>query len=384
VSPAPAPILDTVLLKVASRCNLDCGYCYVYNMGDDAWRFQPKRMDAKTAQIIADQLGEVYLAQGQPLSVVLHGGEPLLLGHARMAQILAALREKLPHPCGIHVQTNGVLLSDAFIDLFVAFDVGISISIDGPAHIHDRFRTDHRGKGSHARVMAGIERLQAREDARPLFAGVLAVVDPASDPSEVYAALKATGAPSLDVLVRDGNWDALPFGKAAPHSIEYGQWLGRLLEIYLADPAPPRLRLFDDMLRLILGGQSQKEGVGTTDYGILVIEPDGRIDKNDTLKVAHASADRFETDWNIHEDRVADILASAAYGAYYRQQRPTASACLACPDLQVCGGGMVAHRWSKDRSYDNPTVFCADQKHLIGSMRQMLAAADPSLLKDVA
>jgi len=382
--PAPATILDTVLLKVASRCNLNCGYCYVYNMGDEAWRFQPKRMSASTAAAVAEQLGEIYLAQGQPMSVVLHGGEPLLLGQARMAELLAILRAKLPHPCGIHVQTNGVLLTDALIDLFVAYDVGISVSIDGPAHVHDRFRNDHVGKGSHARVIAGIRRLQARSDAKPLFAGVLAVIDPQSDPAEVYESLKSTGAPSLDVLVRDGNWDVLPFGKATPASIEYGRWLSRLLEIYLADPAPPRLRLFDDMLRLLLGGRSQKEGVGTTDYGILVIEPDGRIDKNDTLKVAHANADRFDVDLNVHTVRIADILASQDYDAYYRQQRPTASACLSCSNLAVCGGGMVAHRWSEDRSYNNPSIFCADQMHLISRMRELLEAADSFPLKEVA
>ena len=38
--------LDTVLLKVASRCNLDCSYCYVYHMGDEAWRDQPDRCSA--------------------------------------------------------------------------------------------------------------------------------------------------------------------------------------------------------------------------------------------------------------------------------------------------------------------------------------------------
>ena len=37
-------VIDTVLLKVASRCNLDCSYCYVYHMGDDGWRYQPKLM----------------------------------------------------------------------------------------------------------------------------------------------------------------------------------------------------------------------------------------------------------------------------------------------------------------------------------------------------
>lgn len=374
--PAERPastLLDTVLLKVASRCNLDCGYCYVYHMGDEAWRAQPKRMGKETIARVAEQLGEVYRAQATPFSVVLHGGEPLLLGTERLAVLLEALRAELPHPCGIHIQTNGLLLTDPIIDLLVAYDVGISISIDGPAEVHDGFRKDHRGRGSHAKVAAAIERVRQRADARPLLAGVLAVIDPRSEPAAVYEALKALGAPGIDVLVRDGNWDKLPFGKASAGSLEYGQWLSALLNIYLADPEPPRIRLLDDLLRLLLGGGSQKEGVGMTDYGILVIEPDGQIDKNDTLKVAYPDADRFATSWSVHRDQIGDILTSEVYQDYHRQQRPTATACKRCPELAVCGGGMVAHRWSESRGFDNPTIFCADQKFLIGAMRAALA-----------
>lgn len=367
--------LDTVLLKVASRCNLDCSYCYVYHMGDEAWRGQPKQMSDAVLDQVAHRLAAQLASQSMPFSVVLHGGEPLLLGPSRLDRFCATLREALPHPCGIHVQTNGVLLSEAIIDVLVRYDVGVSVSIDGPKAVHDRYRIDHRGKGSFERVQAGIARLTAREDARPLLAGVLAVIDPESDPGQVYSALKQTGAPSFDVLPRDGNWDEIPPGKRAPETIEYGRWLEGLLDVYLADPEPPSVRLLDDLLRLVLGGRSIKEGVGTADYGILVIEPDGTVDKNDTLKVAGAGADHFDRRWSVFENGFDEILGSDEFLAYYRQQRPVSAACAGCPDLGVCGGGMVAHRWSAARGYDNPTIFCADQRHLILRMRHLAEAA---------
>jgi uncharacterized protein len=350
-------------------------------MGDEAWRTQPKRMSMETGERVAQQLGMVWRAQGEPFSVVLHGGEPLLLGRNRLEELLVALRRELPQPCGLHLQTNGLLLTDDVIDVLVRFDVGVSISVDGSAETHDQFRLDHRGRGSHARVATAIAALTARADARPLFAGVLAVIDPRTDPKTIYESLKSFGAPSIDVLVRDGNWDTLPFGKAGPESTEYGRWLSGLLKVYLDDPDPPRVRLLDDMLRLLLGGRSQKEGVGLSDYGILVIEPDGEVQKNDTLKVAHAGADRFERTWNIHTDLLTDILGSPAYRAYHMQQRPESVVCIACPDRPVCGGGMVAHRWQSGSGYNNPTIFCADQKHLIATMRSVvtrLPALEPT------
>ena len=373
--PQALTVIDTVLLKVASRCNLDCSYCYVYHMGNNSWRVQPKRMPVAVQLATVRQLANLYFHQRQPFSVVLHGGEPLLIGPDRLRDLCTQLRLALPAPCGIHVQTNGVLLTDEVIDIFVQFDVGVSISIDGPPEVHDRFRPDHRGRGSYSRVLAAISRLTARRDASPLFAGVLAVIDPISDPISVYAALKDTGAPSIDFLVRDGNHVRLPPGKASFESTEFGRWMAALLDVYLSDPEPPRVRILDDMLRLILGGQAQKEGVGTTDYGILVIETDGRINKNDTLKVAHKDADRFErTSWSILSDSLPDIVRSRAYADYYRQQRPNALACRVCPELNVCGGGMVAHRWSDDRGFENPSVFCADQLLLIRRMREWVAS----------
>ena len=44
----PDDTVETYILKVASRCNLNCTYCYVYNKGDDSWRAQPRRMTDET------------------------------------------------------------------------------------------------------------------------------------------------------------------------------------------------------------------------------------------------------------------------------------------------------------------------------------------------
>ena len=41
-------------------------------------------------------------------------------------------------------------------------------------------------------------------------------------------------------------------------------------------------------------------------------------------------------------------------------------------ELNLCGGGMVVHRWKEDNGYNNPTIFCADQLYLIRNMRARL------------
>ena len=191
----------------------------------------------------------------------------------------------------------------------------------------------------------------------------------------MYEFLKATGAPSFDFLYRDGNHDVMPPGKSQRDSTEYGDWMVRLLDHYLADPTPPRIRVLDDLIRLILGGRGRKEGIGEDEYGILVIDTDGRITRNDTLKVAYPGADRFDLEHSILNRELLEQLASPELDEYFALQHPTSATCHACPELSVCGGGMPAHRWSRDNGYSNPTVFCSDQLRLVSALRARLPSA---------
>lgn len=365
--------IDTVLMKIASRCNLDCMYCYVYRMGNDRWKSQPKIMCGATVKAIALQLSSLARVQRRPFSVVFHGGEPLLVGPSRFENICQTLRQVLPSGCSLHLQTNAVLLSERVLQTCSSYDVGISISLDGPIKVHNSSRVDHRGRGSHDRVLAGIRRLIDHPNGDKLFTGVLAVIDVKSDPIEVYRFLKSTEAPSIDFLYRDGNHDCLPQGKARSLSTEYGEWLGKLLDFYLDDKNPTPIRVLDDMLRILIGGAGRKEGVGLTDYGILVFETDGTITKNDTLKSASLDADQFSSLHSVWNCTLSDFVMSDEFFEYHLSQRPSSSDCKTCLNLSVCGGGMPSHRFSKERGLMNPSVFCADQCYLIDRMRWQLS-----------
>jgi uncharacterized protein len=364
--------LDTVLIKVASRCNINCSYCYVYNMGDNGWAEMPNQISRETARAVARALKELSRLQSKPFAVVLHGGEPLLLGPEKLRYVISLLRGVLPVECAVSLQTNGILISDEILKLCSETRTTISVSLDGPRHIHDRFRVGHTGKGTYDKVLAGLERLRLHPDSKFLFTGLLAVVDPESDPAEVYSFFKSFDPPSVDFIYRDGNLSRLPYGKKTPTSTEYGGWMARLLDIYLADSTPIRIRILDDLIKLMLGGTGTKDGVGLTDYGVLIIDTDGSITKNDTLKSSYDGADRFEQKWSVHTHTLGDVLASPEFGDYHRMQRPSSEICLSCPELRVCGGGMTLHRWRDDNGYDNPSIYCADQKLLINHVRGYL------------
>ena len=364
--------LDTILVKVASRCNINCTYCYVYNMGDDNWSRMEKFMSPETILSLCDSLADIISRQKKCFSVVLHGGEPFLLGIARLDFLLKSLRTVLPQHYPISIQTNGVLISVPILDVCSKYEVSVAVSIDGPEQVHNKYRLTHDAQGTFTKVIAGINTLRTHANASFLYAGLLAVIDPLSDPSEVYHFFKSLDAPSVDFLYKDGNHTNLPLNKASLDSVEYGNWMAELLDVYLNDETPIKVRVLDDMIKPLMGGIVSKEGLGLTDFSIVIVDTDGTIMKNDTLKSTYNGADKFSQPLSVRAIKLFDFLESVEFDEYRKMQRPTNVKCLGCPELNVCGGGMILHRWSKENDFDNPSVYCADQLHLIKKIRKTL------------
>ena len=364
--------IDTILLKTASRCNIACTYCYVYQLGDQGWRGQPPTMSQSTIDATVRRLGELREAQDRDFAVVLHGGEPLLLGEVLLARLLTGLRARLPVECTLSVQTNGILLTDRLLDILADARATVSVSLDGPAKINDARRVGFDQGGTFEATVEGIHRLQRHPAATRLFSGTLSVVEPSTDPSEVYWFLRGLGVPGMSFLLPDGNHSRLPPGKAGFHSHEAGAWLADLFDVYMSDSDPVPIRVLDDLVKLLLGGSATKEGMGSDLNGILIIDTDGAITKNDTLKSTSDGADRYNEPWSVHSHSLQEIALTAAFREHAEMQHPTARQCLRCPELSVCGGGMPLFRWSDEGGFDNPSVYCSDHLFLISHVRQYL------------
>jgi uncharacterized protein len=115
-------------------------------------------------------------SQEKGFAVVLHGGEPLLLGQDNLGYLLEGLHENLPIECTLSIQTNGTLLSRSVLDLCVRTRTNIAVSLDGPGYIHDRHRVDRGGRGTFDRTIAGIQLLKSHPESRTLFSGILTVI----------------------------------------------------------------------------------------------------------------------------------------------------------------------------------------------------------------
>jgi uncharacterized protein len=82
--------------KIHSRCNLNCTYCYMYNLADRGWVDQPKMMSLETAEAAARRMRDHCLRHGRSrINIALHGGEPLLVGPEHLRAIIGILRRNL-------------------------------------------------------------------------------------------------------------------------------------------------------------------------------------------------------------------------------------------------------------------------------------------------
>lgn len=362
----PVPLREFVL-KVHSRCDLACDYCYVYTKSDQSWRQQPIAMSRAVADQAAMRIAEHAAAHDlDSVRIILHGGEPLLAGRDLIAYIVTAVRDAVRGGTGVEatVQSNGASLDASFLDLFLELGIRVGISVDGDATGQDRHRRYANGRGSHAVVDPAI-RLLASDRYRSLFGGLLSTIDVRNDPVACYEALLGYGPPMIDFLLPHGNW-ADPPDRRVPGAPDapYGDWLIAVFDRWYRAPVrETRVRLFTEIMHALLGGESATESVGLSPVAVAVIDADGSIQQSDTLKSAYAGAQ--STGLHIARNSLDDLLPLPSIAARQIGAAALPAQCHECPVMRICGGGQYAHRYRPGTGFMNPSVYCPDLLRLI-------------------
>jgi uncharacterized protein len=374
----PAPFREFVL-KVHGHCDLDCDYCYVYTFADQRWRDLPRAMSPQVAGHAANRIAEhARRHRLDRVRVVLHGGEPLLCSADDLAATVTAIRAAA-HGTSVEMrlQTNGLRLDDTYLRRFDELGVTVGVSLDGDAQAHDRHRRTRRGTGSHAAVSRAV-RLLGSARFRHLYGGLLCVIDPRSDPLSVYGALLDLSPPMIDFLLPHGHWSSPPASRhPGDPATPYADWLITIFDVWYDTPTPPaRIRLFDNLLALLLGGSSSVQGTGLAPIQTVVVETDGGIEQGDVLKTSRTGVRRSPL--NVASDPFDRALLRPQIVSQQLGGAGLATECRSCDLRRVCGGGQYAHRYREGSGFANPSVYCPDLYRLIshigGRMRADLGA----------
>ena len=367
----PVPFREFVV-KIHSRCDLACDYCYMYEMADQSWRDRPRRMSTEIARRTAMRIGEHARSHRIPdVALILHGGEPLLAGRELITELVCATQAAVGPDVRVdaRVQTNGVGLDDSYLRLFDDLDLHVGVSLDGGAESHDRHRRFASGRGSYAAVAAGLDRL-TRAPFRHLFSGLLCTIDLRNDPVATYKALAEFDPPKVDFLLPHGTWSSPPPGRMPdPADAPYADWLISIFDHWY--PAPTiGVRLFEEIMRLLLGAEASHEMLALSPMRIVVIETDGAIELADNLKVAYHGAPA--TGLDVTRNPLDEALLLPGVVARQLGERALCPQCRACDIRRVCGAGLYAHRYRPGTGFYNPSVYCADLMKLIGHIRETM------------
>src|SRR6056297_1140471 len=143
--------LTSVLVKPAGPdCNLDCTYCFYLEKSELFPETDRHRMSAEVQE---ELIRQVMQQSGDSVSIAWQGGEPTLMG-LDFYKRAVELEMKYGHgqSVGNGLQTNGTLLNEEWAAFLQKYDWLVGLSLDGPAHIHNRYRKDNAGKDTHKKV----------------------------------------------------------------------------------------------------------------------------------------------------------------------------------------------------------------------------------------
>jgi len=346
--------LRSILVKPAGPdCNLGCTYCFYRGKGElfpDAsrHRMSPEILEETLRQLLDDGPREV--------SVCWQGGEPTLMGLPFFEQAIEfEKRYGEGKTVGNSLQTNGVLIDRPWARFLRRHRFLVGLSIDGPEHVHDRYRHDRSGRGSWQRACDAAKHI--------LDAGIavnaLSVVNDYSSrfADEIYEFHKDLGLGYMQFIPCLERATDRP-GSPTTFSVKptaYGAFLCQVFDRWLADFSDGRpttsVRLFESLLCSLTGMRAPECALRPECGTYLVVEHNGDV---------YACDFYVEPQWkigNVTGDHLATMLNSPRQVEFGRRKADRAETCSNCEWIDLCHGGCPRNRLDSSNSA-SPSYLC--------------------------
>lgn len=342
----------------------------MYNLADTSYRHRPKRMSDDVRDALFLRLREhAQVHRINPIVVVIHGGEPLLVGKAYLDEWASALSETMDGVARVllRLQTNAVLLDPGWIDLFYKHGIRLGISLDGPKEYNDRYRVDRRGRGSFDRVLAGLHQVTDHELGADVFGAILSVANPEIPARDMWEFWLDLGVTRYDFNLPHCTHDTPPWFTQAALT----RWMIDLFELWWELDNPVyEIRFFRNVVNLILGAPFSTDYLGGRPGGIAVVETDGSIQATDALKACEDGL--VELGLGVADNSFDDALDNPMVRLANFSSAQLSSICQTCRVKEVCGGGYLPHRYSRANGFDNPSVYCESLYRVIVHVRERI------------
>jgi serine-type anaerobic sulfatase-maturating enzyme len=357
-------ILNNILVKPAGPdCNMACRYCFYCDKSNLFQTSDNKRLSKhRMTEEVLDEMIKQLMKQGaSEVSVSWQGGEPTLMGISFFEKAIERMqRYGKGQEVGNGFQTNGILIDRKWARFFKKYNFLVGLSLDGPEHVHDKYRLLTGGSGTWSKVSDTAKLLMDEG----VSVNALSVVNDYSVnyPKEIYQYLKDTGftymqfipcvePDSLDPTDRTDPLSPAPFS-VSPEP--YGRFLCTLFDLWLSDFSDhlptTSIRLFESLLYSYAGYEPPQCTLQEECGNYLVVEHNGDV----------YSCDFFvEPEWklgNVMEDNLSVMLNSEKQLAFGRMKSQLVGQCINCKWLMYCRGGCTKDRRLSE--YKGASHFC--------------------------
>jgi len=173
---------SNMVLQVTQNCNFSCRYCCFANQYGPTRNHKEVHMSSEIAHKAVMFLKEKSVCS-KSIKIFFYGGEPLLNYNVIKYCILLAKQVLEDKNIRFEIVTNLSFINNEMIDLFINYNVFLTVSLDGPRDIHDKYRKfAYNGKGSFDNIYNNLRLIHGiNEHYFNNNVSINAVIDPAAD-----------------------------------------------------------------------------------------------------------------------------------------------------------------------------------------------------------
>lgn len=359
----------SVLIKPASGlCNLRCQYCFYADVTSLREVESYGRMKEDTTQKMIAQLF-IDLEAGDTLTLAFQGGEPTLAGlpyFRKVKELVEEQRQVKKVQVNYAIQTNGMLINEAWCQFLKENNFLVGLSIDGHPMYHDLHRLDTKGRGTFHRVIETKHLFDQYE----IEYNILCVLTNqlAKEPKKIYQFMQKE---NIDYIQFIPCLDELNAQKSSSYALipeRFASFYRQLFHLWLAELKAGTYRsikLFDDVFNLVVNRQVNACGLIGNCQIQYIIEADGSVYPCDFYAL-----DEYRLGF-IQEQSLRELFEQDVSKSFVCEKLEPSILCQACPFLQMCHGGCKRMKHAMYVNHKND--FCGYQTFLKEFLPQVQA-----------
>jgi uncharacterized protein len=291
--------------------------------------------------------------------IVWHGGEPTAVPLSWYVSAYEKLRPVAPAKAVFAIQTNGLAISETWIDFFRSSGTKVGISIDGPERFHDRRRRTRAGTSTWCLVLRNLRWCQSVG----LEPTVISVLERESllAADEFYEFYRDNEIKNVSFSIDEATGANLTSSFNNDNCKQaMAKFLLKILSRAFREGYPLYIREIERIARILVhGGELWNEQIEPWDIVSVAANGDVTTFSPEFMEVKSAAHNDF-CFGNIVRDKYEELLRNAILERTAGEIRAGVDLCRrTCRYFGICGGGSPSNKISENKSLQSSeTSFC--------------------------